>query len=146
VSTMDTIYSNKKYLQSLNAADYYRAGTTLRPSVSIYQQQFVPLITRKRVSLLFYWRKHVECVSFCSSNTAVLVLISVLINFCCDANATAVLFASSTAFKYLCICCDVLRCFTTLQRFKPRLDLLHFDSNALCLLSRSCKKTSAMGF
>lgn len=31
---MDTIYSNKKYMQSLNAADYYRASTTLRPSVS----------------------------------------------------------------------------------------------------------------
>ena len=32
---MDTIYSNKKYLQSLNSADYYRTGT-LRPSVSKY--------------------------------------------------------------------------------------------------------------
>jgi hypothetical protein len=40
VLTMDTIYSNKKYLQSLNAADYYRAGTTLRPSVSISTNLF----------------------------------------------------------------------------------------------------------
>ncbi|CAO1321448.1 unnamed protein product [Diamesa serratosioi] len=32
---MDTIYSNKKYLQSLNSADYYRTGT-LRPSGNDY--------------------------------------------------------------------------------------------------------------
>lgn len=37
---MDTIYGNKKYLQSLNAADYYR-GATLRPSVS-RTLEFVP--------------------------------------------------------------------------------------------------------
>lgn len=37
---MDTIYSNKKYLQSLNAADYYRTGTSLRPSVSISTNLF----------------------------------------------------------------------------------------------------------
>lgn len=30
---MDQIYNNKKYLQTVNAADYYRASS-LRPSVS----------------------------------------------------------------------------------------------------------------
>lgn len=37
---MDSIYNNKKYLQTLNAADYYRGNTTLRPSVSRMRSRF----------------------------------------------------------------------------------------------------------
>lgn len=61
-SAMDTIYSNKKYLQSLNAADYYRANTTLRPSVSralerrsrfhFYKRNFVSMMSTVDLRLL----------------------------------------------------------------------------------------------
>lgn len=108
LDAMDSIYSNKKYLQSLNAADYYRASTTLRPSVS----RTLDYHRRPRFSLL--QRNIVQLASTVSTrdlwnerasvSAAVSVLISVLINSVSLRETSEYHAIPPAAFEYLPAC------------------------------------------